>query len=161
VRIGVTGHQRLADEAAWAWVDETLHTLLSTVEPPLVGVTALAPGAEQRFARAVLRCGGRLHAVIPFVGYERSFATADEVAGYRAALLGAARVEQPADGGGDDAGWQARRRVVDLSDELIAVWDGAPASGRGDVAEIVEYALQTHVPLVQVNPLARTTERLR
>jgi hypothetical protein len=142
-------------------VEETLHELLTTVTAPLVGVTRLAPGSQHLFARVVLRCGGTLHAVIPFVGYERLFTTAAELMTYRA-LLAAAKVEQLASSGRtDDACAEAGKRVVDLSDELVAVWDGSPSAGRGEVAKAVEYALMTHVPLVQLNPLARTTERLR
>ena len=161
MRIGIAGHRTLGDEAAWAWVEETFHELLTTVETPLLGVTALAPGSEQLFARVVLRCGGKLHAVIPFVGYHHALATAVERAAYEA-LLAEAKVEQLGGGRGDaEAGWEVGKRVVDLSDELVAVWDGTPSAGRGDVAEVVEYALLTQVPLVQLNPLARTTERLR
>jgi len=163
VRIGITGHGQLGNEGAWAWVDETLDELLTTVTAPLLGVTTLAVGAEQRFARAVLRVGGRLHVVVPHAGWERGFA-ATELASYRA-LLAEARVEQLASVAAarsdEDARWEAGRRVVDLSDELVAVWDGAPARAYGDVADVVAYALETQVPLVQLNPLARTTQRLR
>jgi hypothetical protein len=161
VRIGIAGPEKLGDEAGWVWVEETLHELLTTVTEPLVGVTALASGSQQLFARVVLRCGGSLHAVIPFVGYEARFATAGELMAYRA-LLAAAKVEQLASrGSAEDACAEAGKRVVDLSDELVAVWDGSPSARRGDVARAVEYALETQVPLVQLNPLARTTERLR
>jgi hypothetical protein len=161
VRIGITGDRQLEDEAASEWVEHTLVELLNTVAPPLVGVTALATPTEQLFARSVLRCGGQLHAIVPFAGYERTLAAA-ELARYRA-LLAEARTEQltGAERSAAEAQWQARRRVVDLSDEVIAVWDGGPAATRGDCAEVVEYALKTEVPLVQLNPLSRTAERLR
>jgi hypothetical protein len=157
----MVGPRQAWEAEAWRWLEEELDLLLASVSSPLVGVTTLLPGAEQRFARCVLGLGGQLHVVVPFVDHERELGSAEEVAAFRA-LLAEARVEPtPRARPGGDAGAAARRRVVDLSDELIVVWNGAPAAGPGDVAAQVTYAFETHVPLVQLNPQTRKSERLR
>jgi hypothetical protein len=40
---------------------------------------------------------------------------------------------------------QAGRRVVEASDVLLALWDGAPSRGQGGTAEIVEHARERGV----------------
>jgi hypothetical protein len=73
MRIGITGHQQLADPEAWPWVAGVLRAELGKLAPPLVGVTSLAVGADQLFAKLVLERGGEIHAVLPFSDIERSF----------------------------------------------------------------------------------------
>ena len=62
--VGVTGHRTLPDPAVWSWVREEIATVLTSLDPPIVGVTGLAEGADQRFAECVLARGGTLHAVL-------------------------------------------------------------------------------------------------
>src|ERR1051326_2213357 len=73
VNIGITGHQRLDAPSKWEWVKREIERLLTQNTLPLVGVTSLAIGADQLFAKCVLELGGELMAIIPFVNYERTF----------------------------------------------------------------------------------------
>src|SRR5687768_1067022 len=73
MRVGVTGHQRLKDASGWQWVEQEFCTLLDSLPRPFTGVTSLAIGADQLFARIVLQLGGSLEGIIPFAGYERTF----------------------------------------------------------------------------------------
>src|ERR1700733_7737131 len=50
-RLGITGHQRLEDPAAWPWVEEVVGRELDAAAAPLVVVTSLAVGADQLAAR--------------------------------------------------------------------------------------------------------------
>jgi hypothetical protein len=82
MRVGITGHQRLDDLKAWAWVARVMRHELARVSPPLVGVTSLAVGADQLLARLVFEEGGTIHVVLPFADIERSFSPED-VPAYR------------------------------------------------------------------------------
>ena len=137
--VGVTGHQRLPP----AGVDFIRRRLREHLEGarPLVGVTSLAAGADQMFAQVVLELGGTLHVVIPAEEYHQSFESEAERAEFfrLAASAGAAetmKFEEP----GEPAYFAAGCRMVDLSDWIIAVWDGLPARGLGGTGDIVEYA---------------------
>jgi hypothetical protein len=154
-RIGVTGHQRLEGPGVWIWVASVMRVELSRVTPPLVGVTSLAIGADQLFARLVLELGGKLHAVLPFAGIERSFSPGD-VPAYRE-LVAQSTVEVLKVAGTDeDAYLAAGLRIAELSDVLLAVWNGKPAKGKGGTADVVSYATSRQWPLIHIDPILRT-----
>lgn len=148
MHIGITGHQRLPDDHAWQWVAEALRSHLEKARRPFVGVTSLAIGADQLFARLVLELGGAIYA---FADIERSFAPED-VARYRRLVQGTSVEVLNVPGTDEDAYLAAGQRVVDLSDTLLAVWDGMPAKGKGGTADIVTYAKRRAVPIVHINP---------
>jgi hypothetical protein len=159
-RVGVTGHQRLEDFAAWAWVEEAVVHELDALHQPVVVITSLAAGADQLIARLGAVRGATVHAVLPFAGIERTFAPED-LSEYRR-LVNQASVEILRTPGTDeDAYLAAGRRVVELSDVMIAVWDAKPAKGKGGTADIVPYAVAFGVPVVHINPADRTVTRLQ
>ncbi|MBA7569052.1 hypothetical protein ES708_10789 [subsurface metagenome] len=91
-------------------------------------------------------------------GYERNFDEAG-AQGYRN-LVGHAEIEVlHVPGTEEDAYLAAGKRVVDLADVMIAVWNGQPAKGKGGTADIVAYAAANGVPVVLVNPIDRTVEK--
>jgi hypothetical protein len=47
--------------------------------------------------------------------------------------------------------------VVEMSDLLIAVWDGKPARGLGGTADVVRYSLDQGTPVFHINPISQTT----
>jgi hypothetical protein len=67
-RFGITGHTDLAPHTT-ALVAAELRALLGAGPPPLVGVTCMAPGADQVFAEVVLSLRGRVEAVLPSEDY--------------------------------------------------------------------------------------------
>jgi hypothetical protein len=157
-RIGVTGHQRLDDPEAWPWVASAMREQLVAVAPPLIGVTSLAVGADQLLARLVAELGGKVYAVLPFADLERSFSHEDLPA-YRE-LVGRATVEVlDTPGTDEDAYLAAGQRVVDLSDIVLAVWNGKAAKGKGGTADVVAYAISRDVPVVRIDPVSRTIHR--
>lgn len=159
MQVGITGHQRLEDSEAWTWVARAMRDELAKIEPPLIGVTSLAVGADQLLARLVLEAGGTIHAVLPFADIERSF-SAEDLPAYRE-LVSQATVEVLYTQGTDeDAYLAAGHKVVGLSDIVLAVWNGKPAKGKGGTADIVAYALHRGVPLIQIDPTLHIVRNL-
>ena len=154
MNIGITGHRYLDDPTAWLWVEAEMSRALDALPPPLVAVTCLALGADQLLAKLVAARGGRVRAIIPFAGYERTFSREDLI-NYRAMLTGTETEVLCVPGTDEDAYLAAGHRVAALADLLFAVWDGKPARGRGGTADVVAFARQHLVPCVHLNPLTR------
>lgn len=152
MNIGVTGHQNIPTDAL-AFIREGIERTLRRHAGNVTGVSSLAAGADQLFAEIVLRTCGRLRVVIPCAEYETAFATPESLTRFRELLAEAAAVEtlhhsRPSEEAFLDAG----RRVVDLSDILVAVWDGDEAKGKGGTADIVRYAHEQNTAVVVVWP---------
>lgn len=158
MRVGVTGHQQLEDSKAWTWVTRVMRDELARVPPPLIGVTSLAVGADQLLARLVLEVGGTIYAVLPFADIERSFSPED-VPAYRELLRQATVEVLDTHGTDEDAYLAAGQKVVELSDIVLAVWNGKPAKGRGGTADVVAYAIRRGVPLIHIDPISHTVRR--
>lgn len=138
--IGCTGHQQMPTEAR-RHAGRQMRLLLASVEPPIVGVSSLAAGADQMFARAVREQGGRLQVVIPSDGYESTFSEAEELRSYLQLLAEATTVATLSFPEPSEAAFLAAgHAVVDECDVLYAVWDGQPARGLGGSADVVGYA---------------------
>ena len=105
------------------------------------------------FADEVLKGGGSLFAVIPSAGYEQSFGDPGALRRFRA-LKGRASKVLELDFGepGEEAYWAAGQKVVELSDEMLAVWDGQPSGGLGGTADVVAFAHQKNVPVSVIWP---------
>lgn len=159
MKIGITGHQELEDEASWKWVEAEIRNALRAQPHPIVGLTSLAKGADQIFARAILEQSGTLHVVLPFADYERTFPTELEKRTYEGILAQANTREVLNDGGSDEeAFFAAGKRIVDSCEKLFAVWNGEPAGGLGGTADVVEYARAKQVPIVHINPIIRAVK---
>ncbi len=155
MRIGITGHQRLKDASRWERVKRAIEAILAHAPTPLIGVTSLAIGADQLFANVVLQQDGLLEAIIPFEGYELTFAEGHDRQEYQRLLIRAARVESlPRMGSDEHAYFEAGKRVVDLADVVVAVWDGQPAAGLGGTADVVAYAQQQGKKVIHLDPTA-------
>jgi hypothetical protein len=138
--VGITGHQKVPDEAR-EYVRREMINYLLRLPPPIVGNSALAAGADQLFAEVVLDCGGTLHAVLPSQDYASSFPDIRAAEKFFALKLKAQSTEildYPAPS--EDAFMAAGQRVVELSEHVIAVWDGMPARGKGGTGDVVAYA---------------------
>ena len=123
----------------WSDVAERIGMALETLSGPLVGLSSLAGGADQVFARVVLGKGGRIEAVIPIRGYRDLMQ--DEVAEGFDELVGRSSViELDLGGSHEEAFLNAGKWIVDHSELMIAVWDGKPAEGKGGTADVVAYA---------------------
>lgn len=156
MRVGITGHQRLDDPEAWRWVASVMREELARIAPPLVAVTSLAIGADQLLARLVLERGGTIHAVLPFANIERSFSP-EHLPAYRELAKQATVEVLDTPGTDEDAYLAAGQRVVELSDIVLAVWNGKPAKGKGGTADVVAYARSLHRSILVLDPIAKCT----
>ena len=157
MRVGITGHQRIDEPEGWRWVADVMRNELARMPGPLIGVTSLAVGADQLFARLVRELNGTLYVVVPFGGIERSFSPSDLTL-YRELIVEATVEVLETAGTDEDAYLAAGKRVVELSEKMIAVWNGRPAKGKGGTADIVAYAANRPVSLIHINPVTRIVQ---
>lgn len=138
MKAGISGHQKMPKAAydfASGAIDDYLHT-----HDDVIGICSLAAGADQLFAEKIVDSGNRLHVIVPCKDYESTF-DFDALKAYQNLLAAAVHVETLTYGApSEEAFLAAGRRVADLADELLAVWDGQEAQGTGGTADIVEYA---------------------
>jgi hypothetical protein len=166
VRVGVTGHRRINDpDGVGAAVREALGRVrerfagagdlgaggAERAEARLEAVSPLAEGADRIVARAVLaQPGAALTVPLPFPAgdYAADFAAPASKAEFEELLARAARVEVLPPAATRDEGYErAGRWVVEHSDVLLALWDGAPSQGGGGTADIVAYARERELPV--------------
>lgn len=156
MRVGITGHQHLHHKSDWAWVAAAITDFLIKIKSELVGISSLATGADSVFAEIVLQLNGQLYVVIPFANYEMTFRSNDEYAVYRTLLDSAAFKEiLPAKHFDEESYFVAGKRVVDLSEVVVAVWDGLPAAGLGGTGDIVKYAFEIGRHVYHINPVSK------
>ncbi len=157
MKIGVSGH-RWRDGADWEWVRAKINEFVVGTRS-IAGYTSLAPGADQIFAEALLGHGKRLVAVAPFcrghVELEDSEKAAFDRLCERADKIIRVKGKTP-----DEAFCKAGKRVVNLVDRMVFVWDGEPARGPGGTADIVAYAAKKRVSGVIFDPIACTVRPL-
>lgn len=138
-RLAVTGHRGLPASTA-ALVDSALRSFIGDLATPPVGITCLADGADQLFARAVLETGGTLHVIVPALQY-RDGLPAECHANYDELMARATTVRTlPYAESTSDAHMAGSKAMLEDADSLLAVWDGQPARGYGGTADIVAIA---------------------
>jgi hypothetical protein len=158
--IGITGHQKLDEGSKWSWVAKSLRDYLREQQLPLTGVSSLANGADQLFSELILRVGGKLHVILPFEGYERTFLSKRGLARYRKLCARASHIEILRNSHSDEMAFlSAGIRVVEIADVLVAVWNGRVAKGVGGTADIVRYARKIGRPIFHINPNDKSIHR--
>ncbi len=166
LRIGIVGHRRLEQvEKVGRDLREALDRIRETWEGrPLVLVSSLAEGADRLFVE-VGQCDplhGTLEAILPLPReeYRRDFVDPGSMREFdrllesaRTVLLapGVESLGLGAPGDRELAYALAGRAVVDVSDVMVAVWDGQPARGTGGTAETVLLARSRGLPLAWVH----------
>jgi hypothetical protein len=150
-RVGVSGHRGL-EEPTVSLVEHRVRSLLAPMAGQLVGVSALADGADQIFARVVLEMGGALEVIVPAEEYRAGLPAAAHAEYDR--LLAAARTVTalPYQESSSESHMAAARRMLDGVDRLVAVWDGQPARGFGGTADVVREAEERGIPVDVVWP---------
>jgi hypothetical protein len=173
--LGVTGHRKSRIPAEWQagvrarilHVVEAIRTQTLALaeegrhwfdpEPPsLRVVSALADGADRWVAEAALAAGFALDAVLPFdletyradypEGHERAAMEALHARAERRLVLPGTRSNAV------EAYTMAGEALVAHATALVAVWDGEPGKGWGGTADVVETAVDSGVPVVQIPP---------
>lgn len=134
-------------------------------EPPVFRfLSPLADGADRIATEAALEAGYSVGAVLPFgrADYAQGFPDDAERAAY-ARLLGRASavLELPGTRAAPGAAYfLAGQACVAHADMLLAIWDGAPARGRGGTAEVVDLAWRRGLPIIHVPVAAGEPTRL-
>lgn len=126
-------------------------------------VTPLAEGADQLATEAAIAHGFAVQVVLPVPreNYRLDFARAEARARFDCLLAQATCVlELPSPFAEREAAYTlAGRATLAHSDVLVAVWDGAPARGRGGTGEIVALALRRGMPVIHL-PVDGKTSRI-
>lgn len=152
MRIGITGHSNLAPESV-PGVAEALRTVLADAGPPLVGVSCLARGADQVFARVVLELGGRLEVVLPAQDYRTRKVKPTNREDFDALIDRADAVRVlPFAESNREAYMAASEAVLTGVERIVAVWDGAPSDGHGGTGDVVTAARDRSIPVDVVWP---------
>lgn len=152
MRIAVTGHRGLPARTERLVEAEIRARLDELRGDGLVGLSCLADGADQIFARALLDAGGDLEVVIPAKRYRdglpaESQPTYDELLGHAVAVHALERVESD-----EHAHMDASRTMLEHADRLLAVWDGQPARGYGGTADVVRLARERGIEVDVIWP---------
>ena len=150
-RIACSGHRGLPADTA-RLIDTALRATLAIHGPEVTGLSSLADGADQIFARAVIDLGGKLEVLIPAERY-RDGLPEDVHPGYDDLLAHAVMVHRlPFIESTSESHMAASKLMVDQADELYAVWDGQPARGYGGTADVVAYAREHGTPVQIIWP---------
>lgn len=153
----MTGHRILAQpEKVAAGVDRALDAIRNAFPGRgLLVISMLAEGADRLVAaRALRRAGTALHAVLPMARaeYTTDFATAASRLEFDALLRRADQIVELEPRATREAAYAAAGDyLLDRCDALLAVWDGAPALGRGGTGGIVARARERRLPLVWIH----------
>jgi predicted aspartyl protease len=152
VRIGITGHSNLTPDSV-PLVAAAIEKVLAEHDGPITGVSCLARGADQVFARAVLDTGGTLAVILPARDYRERKVKPDNREAFESLIERAASVQvMPFETSNRDAYAAAGDAVLADVDLLVAVWDGAPPDGKGGTGDTVMAARERGVPVTVVWP---------
>src|SRR5260370_1206652 len=157
--IGVPGHRDLRQEDVTK-IEGCVQSILKDFQgrlpsTPLLLLSALAGGADQRVARVALRCGVQLAAILPMPKeLYRSTLEVEAQPPFDELLLRAALViNLPLNGLTAEQlkeSEETRARTYDSlgrflathCQALIALWDGVPSEKAGGTARVVQYILE-------------------
>ncbi|WPR73747.1 hypothetical protein [Algoriphagus sp. NG3] len=114
--------------------------------------SSLAIGADQLFAKVILKMDVDLGAVIPCSGYEKTFNKSGLKAYCR--ILEKCKFKEILNfkSPSQEAFFEAGKTIADNSDVLFAIWDGNASKGWGGTADIVRYAIDIQKPIIHMNP---------
>ena len=150
-RIAISGHRGLPAPTA-SLVDQSIRAALTERTPEVTGISCLADGADQIFARAVTDLDGTLQAVIAATDY-RERLPAECHPHYDELIARAATVHRlPFTESTAESHMAANKIMIDEADELYAVWDGKPGRGYGGTADAVAYAREHGIPVRVIWP---------
>ncbi|KWW97804.1 hypothetical protein TH66_20390 [Carbonactinospora thermoautotrophica] len=147
-RIGITGHSGLPEDTAVLVYRALREGLEPYTGDELRGITCLAHGADQIFARAVLDAGGEYEVILPAPDYREAKVKPHNLAEFDELLAKAVQVTyMPFEKSGREAYMAASKELIRRSERLFAVWDGQPSGGYGGTADVVEAARKAGLPV--------------
>src|SRR5688572_19346347 len=151
MRIGVTGHVMLSAGSAAPIYCALVDTL--SRYPEAEGVTCLAGGADQIFARAVLAQKAEYDVVLPASDYASTGVMPDNRADFDELLHRARDISvMPFDRAGPEAYLAASEEVLSRCDVLVAVWDSDEDDRSSCTSKVVATARRQGKEVVVVWP---------
>jgi len=172
LRIGITGHRRhrlkVPDRILIQRILDVIRLLRRAGKFKSAGdieiVSALAEGADEIVARAALKLGCRMTAVVPFkpADYTTTFSDKGHKAVFRDLMHGADdRIVLPGSlRDANEAYVAVGLETLNRSDVVLTIWDGAPAQGRGGTPEILQSALERRLPVIWIDATKDRAPRL-
>lgn len=153
VRIGITGHMNLFEDSVPLVAEGLRDVLREYNEREVVGVSCLAQGSDQIFAKVILEDGGDIEVILPAANYRECKIKLNNLAEFDD-LVSRARVVRtlPFEQSNRDAYMAASEEVLASIDSLIAVWDGNPSGGYSGTADVVAAARERGIPVTVVWP---------
>ena len=151
-RIAISGHRGFSAEVA-GLIDAAIRAELARYAGnDVVGLSCLADGADQIFARAVLDTGGKLEVFVPAARYRDALPASahpeyDELISRADAVHRLNHMESTAQSHMD-----ASVEMLEVADLLFVVWDGLPARSFGGTADVVMHAREIGVPVTVIWP---------
>lgn len=150
-RIGISGHRGLPQATA-DLVKQALRKELARYGSGITGISSLADGADQFFARTVVDQGGHLEVIVPAARYREglpaaSHAEYDDLFGQAIKVHRLDFTESTS-----ESHMAASELMISMITELIAVWDQQPARGYGGTADVVAHAREHGRPVRVIWP---------
>ncbi|MEH0844892.1 hypothetical protein V6U81_21135 [Micromonospora sp. CPCC 205711] len=153
VRVGITGHTNLTPATERLVFDALRVELRRISDRPVRGVTCLAGGADQIFARAVLATGGAYEVILPAPDYRELAVAPAGRAAFDELLDRAAEVVHTGHRHAGTAAYvTANRELLRRVDRLVAVWDGETGCHAAATDRTVGLARQLHIPTTVLWP---------
>src|SRR5215472_6634159 len=150
MRIAVSGHRGMPAPVQ-TMIDHAIRAALGGLDE-VTGLSCLADGPDQIFARAVLDHGGQIEAVVPATLY-RDGLPANAHAEYDRLLARAVTVHRlPFTDSTSEAHMAASELMIRQAGQLWAVWDGQPARDYGGTADVVAAARANGLPVRVIWP---------
>lgn len=163
IAVGVTGHRphklnaarldRIATD-----IDQVFDEIAASAGGrKIVCVTSLAEGADTMAAEAALARGWGLVAPLPFPPdlYAQDFPEGPARETFHALLAKSEHFICRPDRTDAVAGYRAASAaMLDLSDQLIAIWDGEPTDALGGAYDTLQLALKRGLPITRVDARA-------
>jgi hypothetical protein len=154
-RVGITGHSNITGGTAELVRVEMSNVISQYVNfdgCSLTGITCLGRGADQVFAEVVLSFGGELEVVVPSKDYDQ-IPDPESSARYQKLLRQAITVrEMHFTAAGPEAYFAATKELIEVSEIILAVWDGGSPDGKGGTADAVDFARQAGREIVVIWP---------
>ena len=161
--VGVTGHRpnRLKD-AEMSALRASARSVLTALAEAAPGeahrvVSPLAEGSDRILAEEAAALGWELYSPLPFsrADYEKDFKTAASKREFDELLSQAARVHElggkrDTRSGRESAYTAVGRVVLDVSEVLVAIWDGEGEHGEGGTAQVVREARERGLPAIWI-----------
>jgi hypothetical protein len=160
IRIGVTGHVHLTTGSAGPIYEAILAVLREYEDGCVRGITCLADGADQIFARAVLATRGSYEVILPARDYRARQISPETLTDFDELVRSATTVSYTDHAhSGDDAFLDASLEMLRRSDRVLAVWDGRTGGRSGGTADVVTRARAMRLPVTVIWPAGAARTR--